>query len=294
MGKVWQHDPFKAKWAVIAKAYSVLRDSLGKENAPLDKFFAISCSLMSIIEPAHYFVAMGWEIIIAEDGEPFMHRNERPIDPILFIDIYSVNDVICHCYFQGYFTRELTEVLLPMNEAEMSMAATMQPTSSDTNPLPVVAETFDDSAADITSHLDIETPANEDGALGMPDFAESVTDETDPTFGAHVVTQEDAHETDDNEVELTTGNTQQSVVTSHIPFELTMIDAIVGPAVNPSKGDAVEFQNAHYDLEGEYPFNEEFDPTKQATVCFDPFVGNQFDPFEVSEWNEFVDFDQYP
>ena len=64
--------------------------------------------------------------------------------------------------------------------------------------------------------------------------------------------------------------------------------------MNPSRGDAVEFQNAHYDLEGEYPFNEEFDPSKPATVSFDPFFGNQFDSFDLSEWDEFVDFDKYP
>ncbi len=294
MGKVWQQDPFKAKWAIIAKAYSVLRDSLGKENAPLDKFLAISGELMSIIEPTQYFVTMGWEIIIAEDGEPFMHRNEKPLNPILFIDIFSVNDVICHCFFNGYFTGDLTQVLLPMNEAEMSMAATMQPTSSNRNSLPVVTETYDDNAADLTSQLDTEGLENEDGALDMPDLAEGVTDEADPTFDAHAVAQENTHETDNDEVELATGNAQDSIMKSPNPFETPMIDAIAGPGVTPMRGDAVEFQNAHYDLEGEYPFNEEFDPSKPVTVSFDPFFGNQFDSFDVSEWDEFVDFDQYP
>ena len=65
-----------------------------------------------------------------------------------------------------------------------------------------------------------------------------------------------------------------------------------GPSINPTV-DAVEFQNAHYDMEGEYPFNEEFDPAGPITVSFDPFLGNQFDSFDVSEWDEFVDFSQY-
>lgn len=72
-----------------------------------------------------------------------------------------------------------------------------------------------------------------------------------------------------------------------------MVDTSAGQTANYSGGSAVEFQNAHYDLEGEYPFNEEFDPDKPASVSFDPFMGNQFDAFEVSDWAEFVDFNQY-
>lgn len=293
MGKVWQQEPFKAKWAIIAKAYSVLRDGLGKDNAPLDKFFEISCSFMDIIEPAQYFVTMGWEIIIAEDGEPFMQRNEKPLNPVFYIRGSSVNDVIIHCHIKKYFTGSRTQFLLPMNEAEMSMAAPMQATSSDANPLPVVAEAYDDSAVDLTSHLETEGLENENGALGMPDVAEGVTDEADPTFGAHEVAQEDTHETENHEFELATGNPQEPVVMSPNPFEVAMINSFAVPTVNASRGDAFEFQNAHYDMEGEYPFNEEFDPSKPITVSFDPFFGNQFDPFDVSEWEEYVNFDAF-
>ena len=59
------------------------------------------------------------------------------------------------------------------------------------------------------------------------------------------------------------------------------------------RDDAFEFQNAHFYLEGEYPFNEEFDPDKSATVSFGPFSGNQFDAFDVSEWDDFVDFGDF-
>ena len=64
-----------------------------------------------------------------------------------------------------------------------------------------------------------------------------------------------------------------------------MVNATAGQTASLSKGDAVEFQNAHYELEGEYPFNEEFDPEKPAIVSFDPFMGNQFDAFDVSDWD---------
>ena len=115
----------------------------------------------------------------------------------------------------------------------------------------------------------------------------------DPTFGAREVAQEDSHETDNHGFELDTGNAQEPGVNSPNPFDISIINSSAGPAQSAIRGDAVEFQNAHYYLEGEYPFNEEFDPNQPATVDFDPFFGNQFDSFDVSDWDEFVDFSQY-
>ena len=283
MGKIWQHDPFKAKWAIIGKAYSVLRDKLGKENAPLDQFLEIICPHMDIIEPTQYFVIMGWEITTAEDGESFMHRNEKPIDARYFDVFYGVNDVICESYFSGYFTGSLHARLLPENKQAMSMATTAQPTSSDTNPLPVLAETHDDNA-DSTIRLDTNGLENDDGVLAVPALAEGVTAEAEPTYSTDEVTQEVTNVTEDAE---------DSSPKAPNPFSLISFNATAGQTAYTSKGDAVEFQNAHYELEGEYPFNEEFDPDKPATVSFDPFMGNQFDAFDVSDWNEYVDFDQY-
>ena len=73
---------------------------------------------------------------------------------------------------------------------------------------------------------------------------------------------------------------------------MSIISSTAGPAQSAIRGDAHGFQNAHNYLEGEYPYNEEFDPNQPATVDFDPSLGNQFDAFDVSDWNEFVDFGQ--
>ena len=57
---MWTEDPFKAKWSVIAKAYSTIRDYISKEEAPLDVFLAL-------IAPANYLAVMGWDIVYTED-----------------------------------------------------------------------------------------------------------------------------------------------------------------------------------------------------------------------------------
>ena len=283
MGKIWQHDPFKAKWAIIGKAYSVLRDKLGKENAPLDRFLETVCPEMDIIEPTQYFDVMGWEITFAENGEAFMHRNEIPINARYYISYHGVNEVICESYYHGYFTGDLPSRLLPKDKPAMSMATTTQPTSSDTNLFPVLTETHDDNAGS-TIHLDTNGLENNEDVPAMQTLAEGITAEVVPTYSTDEVAQEVTNMTED------AGNASPKAPS---PFGLFSVDTTADRTGYTSKGDAVEFQNAHYELEGEYPFNEEFDPEKPATVSFDPFMGNQFDAFDVSDWDQFVDFEQY-
>lgn len=40
---MWRADPFHAKWALAAKAWSVIRDKVGKDAAPLDEFLQLVC-----------------------------------------------------------------------------------------------------------------------------------------------------------------------------------------------------------------------------------------------------------
>ena len=65
--KMWKVDPFKAKWAVIAKAYSKIRDLIGKEEAPLEVFLALVCPKLRLIPAGKYLETMGWELIYTED-----------------------------------------------------------------------------------------------------------------------------------------------------------------------------------------------------------------------------------
>jgi hypothetical protein len=43
MTLMWNADPFHAKWTIVAKAYSVIRDKVGKDQAPLDIFMRKVC-----------------------------------------------------------------------------------------------------------------------------------------------------------------------------------------------------------------------------------------------------------
>ncbi|KUJ06233.1 uncharacterized protein LY89DRAFT_769833 [Mollisia scopiformis] len=51
---LWRRDPFKARWAVIAAAYSRIRDQVGKPDAPLSGYLAIVCPRMGIVDSERY------------------------------------------------------------------------------------------------------------------------------------------------------------------------------------------------------------------------------------------------
>jgi hypothetical protein len=50
-----KNDPFEAKWTIIAKAYSSIRDVVRKQRASLATFLALVCSKLSIINVKNYF-----------------------------------------------------------------------------------------------------------------------------------------------------------------------------------------------------------------------------------------------
>ncbi|OBW63794.1 MAG: Periodic tryptophan protein-like protein 2 [Aureobasidium pullulans] len=68
--RMWQNDPFKAKWSILAKAYSIIRETNSKSDAPLDKFLAVTCPLIGVIPRDDYLRAMGWSIAEV-DGHPY-------------------------------------------------------------------------------------------------------------------------------------------------------------------------------------------------------------------------------
>lgn len=59
---LWRADFFEAKWAIIAKAYSVVRGDRDKSEVPLEKFLVRVQAIMILIEPENYLALMGWKL----------------------------------------------------------------------------------------------------------------------------------------------------------------------------------------------------------------------------------------
>ncbi|KAF2397504.1 hypothetical protein EJ06DRAFT_584435 [Trichodelitschia bisporula] len=60
MKVMWDSDPFKAKWSILAKAYSTIRDEVGKTAAPLAGFLDKVVPLVGIVPRNMYLETMGW------------------------------------------------------------------------------------------------------------------------------------------------------------------------------------------------------------------------------------------
>lgn len=99
---LWKIDPYKAKWAILAKAYSILRDDHANDVS-LDTFLELTVPFIGLILPGDYLQTMGCQIISSEDQQ---YRVERASSycPDLSNSAtnYSVIDIVNYCYERGY------------------------------------------------------------------------------------------------------------------------------------------------------------------------------------------------
>ncbi|KAF7444748.1 Mating type 1-1 protein [Pyrenophora tritici-repentis] len=96
LGILWESDPNKPLWSLLAKAWSMLRDQLTKEVAPLDEFFGIVCTELGVPHPDWYLEANGWILSHDQDGNPTLSR-EAGIEPTVATaadKALSVEDII--------------------------------------------------------------------------------------------------------------------------------------------------------------------------------------------------------
>ena len=141
---LWQTDPCKAKWSILAKAYSIIRDSKGKENAPLDVYLAINGPFIGIIAPENYLVMLGWEISLNGEGQVSLRRDSdldvSVLDHQLLTSNVSVADIIQHSYDSGYIVDDGSNMTVPDNQPVMMMATSAQLAPSN-GQMDIVAET---------------------------------------------------------------------------------------------------------------------------------------------------------
>ena len=102
---LWQGDHFQAKWTILAKAYSKIRDRQGKDNANLSKFLELVTPFIGVIAPADYLSTMGWKMIEGENGATLHHETTPDFSSFsdeLRTTNVSVEDVIEYLQQIGY------------------------------------------------------------------------------------------------------------------------------------------------------------------------------------------------
>jgi hypothetical protein len=107
LGQLWEQDPNKTLWSLMAKAWSAMRDQIGKKKVPLDQFFQIICPYLNILSPDTYLERHGWNFKINEEGTPTLSHNptsrSSESSSVGFTDTtLSVEDIISVCQSMGY------------------------------------------------------------------------------------------------------------------------------------------------------------------------------------------------
>lgn len=105
-GKMWEVDPNHSVWTLMTKAWSIIRDQIGKPNAPLDQFLKIACPFLNLPSPEIYLELQGWSVTLSNEGELQLHRDslaESSSFSARCPDMaYSVEDIIKHCQLFGF------------------------------------------------------------------------------------------------------------------------------------------------------------------------------------------------
>ena len=106
IGALRDCDPNKSLWSLMTKAWSTIRDQVGKDKAPLDHFFSIICPYLNIPSPEEYLQRLGWNFFIDRNGAPAISRDQddlpHPSEVGAEATALSVEDIIDYCQDMGY------------------------------------------------------------------------------------------------------------------------------------------------------------------------------------------------
>ncbi|KAL1999276.1 hypothetical protein VTN02DRAFT_4747 [Thermoascus thermophilus] len=184
---LWQNDPFKAKWAILAKAYSIVRDDhVGQVS--LDSFLSLNGHFIGILEPACYLAAMGWELTVNEQHQYTMVR----VNPTYPTETeaatnYSVNDIVNRCYATGYVSGNSRPCDTKYQGTSHLMAFATQPSAAVNNNSDI-QDTGNNGIMDDRNNTNMDDKENSDvevishAAFIPSEVTRAGTDEARPTI----------------------------------------------------------------------------------------------------------------
>ncbi len=314
----WKEDPFKAKWTLIAKAYSVIRDKLGLQTHRLDIFLIVNAPFLGIIPAKDYMKLLGWELKQDDDGHAVIVRSFVPDmstfgGPITRMD-QTVQEIIQHSFEQGYIPPGTPGLVV---HGRMPSTFGIMLTNAATQPMPALPE--EAVGTEVSPETPVATPATE----AVPAMAEdlgadnaSTPQEDGPNAGAEqppVVEQGP----EDIGNEAATGINEASVANEH--FNHGANEVTNGATEDAPPNDGALEDNGMDELEQRlraaleedlaktrdvsmsptvafakrfeeagigYPFQGHFHPNGSPDLSFDLYQGQAFAPYDISAFIE--------
>ncbi len=98
---MWSKDPSKNKWVLIAKVYSFVRDTVGKNKVPLNAFLKFACTEMDIVEPESYLAKFNWELSMGPEGQISFTQSSEP-DIVESSRSRTESELLEACIANGY------------------------------------------------------------------------------------------------------------------------------------------------------------------------------------------------
>jgi len=271
---LWKADPFQAKWAILAKGFSEIRDVKGKSDALLPEFLSINAPLLRIIEPERYLMALGWNLTLDAEAQMVLRRepsfDAASIGTDLLTTNVSVAEVIENCYQHDYIARDSNVVNPSSNGQVMIMASSAQPATPANMTGANVAP-----ATDHNDHSSLHQQKNDDSIgyindIGIADENVGVTDGDANTSASVFMDMSSTFGTSDTQLSedgANVVNNTQATMFNNAPADIdfNMVDGHIGT----------------------YPHNLAFDPlSTNDGYMFDPFQGHGFDSFNLSSVNQ--------
>ncbi|OBW67194.1 MAG: Uncharacterized protein AUREO_027500 [Aureobasidium pullulans] len=231
-------------------AYSNIRESNSKSDAPLDMFLAVTCPLIGVVPRNEYLRAMGRTIAELDDGHSY--------------DQHAFGDIVAHYLRVGYVRQNDTDIARNDQGSTAALTMAAQPTSNSNqvqqNNLAAhtrgMSGAFDMDARSASNSSQVQQDNLAADTRGMTNAFDMTAGNTFSP-GQFVVDSEQA---------------QQDQQFDHDHFN-------VQDALNANNNGAVGASGAVrqtvHDLSSQqYPFMDELDPFSASALEFDPFSMN--------------------
>lgn len=184
---LWRADQSKDKWALIARVYSLIRDEVGKSNAPLAPFLAVACPAMNIIPAETYLDTLGWSLVGDKNSELKLLRSPSSTAPRDEQPCVTASKLLSTCITRGYAVKNSQALLDKM---------ALNANSAMTSAKPSVPENSRDKKADF---LDI---IKRDPFIAAAKLLNIPTNDSTLQLGVNVVMVDDGVEMDIFDAEI--------------------------------------------------------------------------------------------
>ncbi|KAJ5624614.1 Mating type protein [Penicillium lagena] len=103
ISNLWAKETLKPKWAILAKAYTTIRDDYEVDTPSLPDFIELTAPLIGVPEPAEYLQMSGWKIVKSAEGYDLMKTGpSRVKEELVAAPPINIEDVIEFCESVDY------------------------------------------------------------------------------------------------------------------------------------------------------------------------------------------------